>query len=158
MEDLQYLEHNRRALFDEVKFGHSSHPQRQHFRGGGVKQLRWLLWAILDPQFLNFCTSVKLTRREMKMSWAIWKFQVNIMTGTCCILIHFFSRVRNELKMMVSGLNHLLGRVKSPEWVGHLPRWCGRAETGPGVIHHANIALGTSDLQRPLEAKPNRQR
>ena len=47
--------------------------------------------------------------------------------------IHFFSRVRNGLKMMVSGLNHLLGRVKrsdlvqsgrdtSPDVVGGLTR------------------------------------
>ena len=56
-----------------------------------------------------------------------------------------------------------------PEWAGHLPRCCGRANTGPGVIHHDNITLGTSrkhafgliwasgDLQRPVEVKPNRQ-
>ena len=31
--------------------------------------------------------------------------------------IHFFSRVRNELRMMVSGLNHLLGRVKRSDLV-----------------------------------------
>ena len=46
--------------------------------------------------------------------------------------IHFFSGVIIELKMMVSGLSHLLGRVKvrlGPEWTGHLPRCCGRAET-----------------------------
>ena len=49
-------------------------------------------------------------------------------------LIHFFSGVIIELKMMVSGLNHLLGRVKktsdlvqsgrdtSPDVVGGLAR------------------------------------
>ena len=31
--------------------------------------------------------------------------------------IHFFSRVRNGLKMMVSGLNHLLDRVKTSDLV-----------------------------------------
>ena len=47
--------------------------------------------------------------------------------------IHFFSGVMIELKMMVSGLNHLLGRVKtsdlvqsgldtSPDGVGGLTR------------------------------------
>ena len=28
--------------------------------------------------------------------------------------------------------------------MGHLPRCCGRADTGPGVIYHGNITLGTS--------------
>jgi hypothetical protein len=47
--------------------------------------------------------------------------------------IHFFSRFKNGLRMMVSGLNHLLGRVKrsdlvqsgwdtSPDVVGGLTR------------------------------------
>ena len=47
--------------------------------------------------------------------------------------IHFFSRFKNGFKMMVSGLNHLLGRVKrsdlvqsgrdtSPDVVGGLTR------------------------------------
>ena len=31
--------------------------------------------------------------------------------------IPFFSRVRNEIRMMVSGLNHLLGRVKRSDLV-----------------------------------------
>ena len=63
------------------------------------------------------------------------------MTGTCSVFrcpnhIHFFSRVKNVkngLRMMVSGLNHLLGRVKrsdlvqsgrdtSPDVVGGLAR------------------------------------
>ena len=39
---------------------------------------------------------------------------------------------------MVSDLN--LG----PEWAGHLPRYCGRAHTGPGAIYNGNITLGTS--------------
>jgi hypothetical protein len=31
--------------------------------------------------------------------------------------IHFFSRFKNGLRMMVSGLNHLLGRVKRSDLV-----------------------------------------
>ena len=45
---------------------------------------------------------------------------------------------------MVSGLNHLLGRVKRSDLVQSgrdIPRCCGRANTGPGVIHHDNITL-----------------
>ena len=52
-----------------------------------------------------------------------------------------------ELKMMVSGLNHLLGRVKRSDLVQcgrdtPPPRCFGRANTGPKVINHDNITLG----------------
>ena len=42
--------------------------------------------------------------------------------------IHLFSRLRNGLKMMVSGLNHLLGRVKTSDLVQS-----GR-DTSPDVV------------------------
>ena len=42
--------------------------------------------------------------------------------------IHFFFEVRNGLKMMVSGLNHLLGRVKTSDLVQS-----GR-DTSPDVV------------------------
>ena len=42
--------------------------------------------------------------------------------------IHFFSRVKNGLKMMISGLNHLLGRVKRSDLVQS-----GR-DTSPDVV------------------------
>ena len=77
------------------------------------------------------------------------------MTGTCSILrcpsygIHRFSKVKNGLKMMVSNLNHLLGRLilRGQTWSrvgGTPPRCCGRANTGPGVVTHDNVTLGTS--------------
>ena len=57
----------------------------------------------------------------------------NILCTSMQKQIHLFSRVRNGLRMMVSGLNHLLGRVKrsdlvqsgrdtSPDVVGGLTR------------------------------------
>ena len=57
----------------------------------------------------------------------------NILCASMQKQIHLFSRVRNGLRMMVSGLNHLLGRVKrsdlvqsgrdtSPDVVGGLTR------------------------------------
>ena len=57
--------------------------------------------------------------------------------------IHFFSRVRNWLKMTVSVLNHLPGRVKTSDLVQS-----GR-DTNTDVvegltINHDNITLGTS--------------
>ena len=62
--------------------------------------------------------------------------------------IHFFSGVIIELKMMVSGLNHLLGRVKRSDLVQSgrdtSPDVVGGANTGPKVINHDNITLGTS--------------
>ena len=48
-----------------------------------------------------------------------------------------------------------------PEWAGHLPRCCARANTGPRVINHDNITLRPSlkhsfgliwGLWGPLEA------
>ena len=42
--------------------------------------------------------------------------------------IHFFSRVRYELRMMVSGLNHLLGRVKRSDLVQN------DRDTSPDVV------------------------
>ena len=42
--------------------------------------------------------------------------------------IHFFSRVRNGLKMMVSVLNHLRGRVKTSDLVQS------RRDTSPDVM------------------------
>ena len=30
-----------------------------------------------------------------------------------------------------------------PEQAGHLPRYCGKADTGPAVIRRDNITLGT---------------
>ena len=42
--------------------------------------------------------------------------------------IHFLSRVRNGLRMMVSGLNHLLGRVKRSDLVQS--GW----DTSPNVV------------------------
>ena len=87
--------------------------------------------------------------------------------------IHFFSGVIIELKMMVSGLNHLLARVKRSDLVQSgrdtFPDVVGRANTGLIVINHNDITLGTSQkysfgliwthlgLWRPLEAKPNTQ-
>ena len=60
--------------------------------------------------------------------------------------MHFFSGLMIELKMMVSGVNHHVGRVKrsdlvqsgratSPDIVGGLT---------PSVINHDDITLGTS--------------
>ena len=59
----------------------------------------------------------------------------NILCTSMQKQIHLFSRVRNGLRMMVSGLNHLLGRVKrsdlvqsgrdtSPDAVGGLTLAC----------------------------------
>ena len=62
--------------------------------------------------------------------------------------IHFFSVVIIELKMMVSGLNHLLGRVKTSDLVQSgrdtFPSVMGGLKRAKKVINHDNITLGTS--------------
>ena len=84
-------------------------------------------------------------------------------------LVHFLvtkippqGKLRNGLKMMVSGRKHLLGRVKTSDLVqsgrGHLPRCCG-ANMGPKVINHDDIALGRPEnthlgIWRPLGEVP----
>ena len=47
---------------------------------------------------------------------------------------HFFSKVRNGLKIMVSGLNHLLGRFKTSDLVQS-----GR-DTSPDVVGGLRVA------------------
>ena len=105
-----------------------------------------------DPQLLTFCTSDKLPG-------GTWNFV------TCLKVVgphhdgnmfyfrytntstYTFSRVRNGLKMMVSGLKSSSRKISDvrlrPEWAGHLPRCCGMADMGPGVIDHDRITLGT---------------
>ena len=62
--------------------------------------------------------------------------------------IHFFSGFKNGLKMMVSDLNHLPGRVKRSDLVQSgrdtSPDVVRGANTGPRVIYHGYTTLGTS--------------
>ena len=74
--------------------------------------------------------------------------------------------LKNGLKIMVTGSKSSCRESYEarlgPEGTKHLPRCCGRATTGPGVIYHVNITLGTSRKKTdfgtfgPLEAKQNR--
>ena len=72
-----------------------------------------------------------------------------------------FFEGQNGLKMMVSGLNHLLGRFQRSEFVqsgrNASPDVVGKSTRG----HPENTDWGSSGpleaSWRPLEAKPNRQ-
>ena len=126
--------------------------------------------------FLIFCTSDNLARCNLKLSRRCESLRysslrehvlfLDVLTNTL-----FFSRVKNGLNMMVSGLNHLPGRVKRSDLLQseRYIRCYRRADTGPGVINRDSFTLGTFrkhsfgllwacwGLWRLLEAKPNIQ-
>jgi hypothetical protein len=127
-----------RAKIKKVKFGHASPSQRLVFRGGGPKKATEGTLRHPTPSIFNFFHFWLARPPANCIISAVWKFQVLIMTGTCSIFrpkiqYTFFRGSKNGLRMMISGLNHLLGRVKrsdlvqsgrdtSPDVVGGLTR------------------------------------
>ena len=76
----------------------------------------------------------------------------------CCFSIykriHSFSGVKNGLRNDGFGSNSASRKSEEvrlgPEWTGHLPRWCGRADIQLWVINHGNITPGSPE-KHPFE-------